>query len=696
MTAGIPTTDAIDTRVEPVTAPARQTFFLPEVQALRALAVTAVVIYHLWPGTITGGFVGVDMFFAISGFLITGHLLREAYTTGRVDLLRFWGRRIRRLLPASLLVIAVSLVGVLTLTPKLRWEQYLNEITAAAGYFQNWALAASSVDYSAQSDTASPVQHFWSLSVEEQFYLIWPILIVIALFLVRKRIQAVQTTAVIAVLLLISAASFFYAVTFTATNPSEAYFVTGTRVWEFAAGGLLAAAGTASARIAGWVRTVVAFAGWATLLACMFLYTEQTDFPGVAALAPVLGALAVIWAGTTPTDRTRIGASAPVQYIGRISYSVYLWHWPLMIFALTLGELTTTSKVVLLAVTIGLAWFTTEYVEDPARRWAPLANGPRWRTFAAAAVAMAIIIVPAILIADHTAASSANASQTASDIVDTNECYGAGSLVFDCDDMKFGDPIPDPDFAEQDKAAVYTNGCYTDITVADLADCTLVNPDSDVRIALIGDSHAASWYPAVAEIAKDRGWSVTPYLKSSCPMSDAVKADPEPAVQASCTEYNQNLTAELESMTDPFDIVLVAHASTTGHNYGDVATTVAGFRSTWDRLTARGSQVIALRDVPFMHDSTLECVADTGDADGECDVDRDSAFIDDLMVAAAAITPAVPVIDLSDVFCTETTCSPVIGGVTVYRDSNHVTSAFSKTLAPALEAQLLEVVPTLQ
>ena len=211
----------------------------PEIQGLRALAVVLVVVFHLWPYRLHGGYVGVDVFFVISGDPITSHLAREVEQTGRLRVGRFWARRIRRLLPASLLVLAVSAVTILIWVPQSYWQQFMREIVASAIYVQNWALAADSVDYLAATNVASPAQHFWSLSVEEQFYVAWPLLLVAAVWLAARFGHWSRRSAIIVMLAVIGAASLAYSVIFTTSNPSVAYFSTATRAWEFAAGGPL-------------------------------------------------------------------------------------------------------------------------------------------------------------------------------------------------------------------------------------------------------------------------------------------------------------------------------------------------------------------------------------------------------------------------------------------------------------------------
>jgi len=254
----------------------------PEIQGLRAVAVALVVVHHLWPAALPGGFVGVDVFFAISGFLITAHLLREIERHGRVRLGAFWVRRARRILPAALLVLGCTLAATLALVPSTYWAQYVAEVRASALYGQNWHLATAAVDYFAAEDGPSPVRHFWSLSAEEQFYLVWPVLLLLAALAARGR-RAGLALAMGAC----TALSLAYSVHLTAAEPASAYFVTPTRGWEFGLGALLALAGGRAPAACSWL-------GLAAIGAAAALYSPATPFPGAAALLPVCGALAVI------------------------------------------------------------------------------------------------------------------------------------------------------------------------------------------------------------------------------------------------------------------------------------------------------------------------------------------------------------------------------------------------------------------
>jgi len=543
------------------------------------------------------------------------------------------------------------------------------------------------------------VQHFWSLSVEEQFYLVWPILIGIVALVASRLGARTRRTLVAAALAAVAAASFAFSVGYTASNPGEAYFATTTRAWEFAAGGLLAVAGTAALRAPAALRTVVAYAGWAAIAYAVVAYSGQTPFPGAAALLPVLATVAVIWAGApdSPLSPNRLMDTRPVQFVGGISYSVYLWHWPMIVFGtFFFTELEDSSRVAIIVASIALAWLTTVLVENPARDWKGLTSRrPRW-TVLAMVVAILVVAVPTFAAAQSMTQRAAAESQRAASVVATaDECFGASVLALPegaCDDVVHDTLTPSAAFAVDDTAEVYHNGCYADLVTPDLNTCTVGDAASDIDVALIGDSHAASWYPAMKAVAEDNDWALSPFMKSSCPMSEATKRDDSAEIQRSCSTWNDSLATSLAGRTEPLDLVVLAH-SALGDRYGSDAATVDGFREAWAPLVARGTRVVVIRDIPEMGAGTNLCISKTSGDDGACDRPEKQAVHDDLMVEAAEGQAGVTVVDMNDLFCRDGSCSPVVGGVVGYRDSHHITATYAATLAPYLGDRIEEAVP---
>lgn len=371
----------------PGTPRAEKTGFRPDIQALRALAVGLVVFHHLWPTVLTGGFVGVDAFFVISGYLITAQLTHEINGTGRIRIADFYARRIRRLLPAALLVLGSIVAAVHALVPQDRWTDNARQVLASALYGQNWLLGADPVDPTRVTGMA----HYWSLSVEEQFYLLWPLLLLL-LFKLRAPWARLASTAGLGLL------SLAWCIHLTEADPAAAYFITPVRVWEFAIGAVIALAGTRIV-LPPALANAVSFLGFAALVGSAVHFTGLTPYPGSAALLPTLGAALVIAAGTGRERQwhTVLTSSRPVQLLGDISYSLYLWHWPLLILAplaVSDGVLDLPVRLGVLAAALILAYTTKRLVEDPIRT-SPRLTGSTRLTFLAMAVGLAAICLAA-------------------------------------------------------------------------------------------------------------------------------------------------------------------------------------------------------------------------------------------------------------------------------------------------------------
>jgi len=353
--------------------------FLPEIQVLRAVAVTLVVLYHYWPDTLTGGYVGVDAFFVISGYLITSHLLREVDRTGILRLWAFYARRARRLLPASIFVLLFVALGTFLLLPSDLWSSTAHELAASGFYVQNLWLASKAVTYSASNDVASPVTHYWSLSAEEQFYLVWPALIILAYVVARRWLRGRTTTTVGFTLLAVTAGSFVFSVWATAAHGAAAYFITPTRAWEFGTGALVVLLMRRWVPPLG-VAVLLRWLGLAGLLAAAWLFTGATAFPGYAAALPVAATAAVIVAGDTGgADPSYVlFRLRPVQWLGDASYSIYLWHWPLLMFApyVLRHSLTTPELLVLILLCLVISGLSRRFAEDATRFWPRLTGTP--------------------------------------------------------------------------------------------------------------------------------------------------------------------------------------------------------------------------------------------------------------------------------------------------------------------------------
>jgi len=669
-----------------------------DIQSFRALAVGLVVLNHLWPGDLTGGYIGVDIFFVISGFLITSHLKREIDLTGGVKLARFWARRAKRLLPAAILVLIASAAIAAWVLPVTSERAAYTEIGAAGAYALNWVLAANSVDYFAHT-ALSPVTHYWSLSVEEQFYIVWPLLIVAGLLLTRTRSARVRHFTMLGTLALVFVASLAWAVWSVSTQPDAAYFQTTGRAWEFAAGGLLAFLPPSRWRSLT-AKTWSSWALWGVVLASAFFYGPATGFPGPAALVPVAAIMALIWIGDggSRLSPQRVFAVGPIQAVGNISYSLYLWHWPLIVAATFLvGDLSGPVKVGILALALALAWLTKRYVEDTVRfARGPVLGKSKWVLIAAAATV-------AIILGGTTAAASnidnrsrAIADQLYEQALDPSVCFGAQAAFHDgCSDSHH---LENADAALTDwDAQNYTvsNGswCQQSRGAAEVAKCTFGVPEGDqlVNVALIGDSHASMWAAAIDSIDDLYGLRVTTYLALGCAALDdpsiAIAFDTNAQHIEACTAWRENAIAEVEQSPD-IDIVVTTSVDRAYFTTADssVEDTGDGYVRAWQRWLDSGKTVVVLNDVPMLPTPVPECLATSHTDDDPCSMASDTATrVGPLAKAAKQIdNPRFHFVDQWDVFCNSERCSSVIGGIPAYVDSNHLAAPFARSFADKL------------
>lgn len=664
--------------------------FRADIQGLRAIAVLLVVVYHIWPKSLTGGYVGVDVFFVISGFLMTALLLRRP-PRRRADFAAFWARRVRRLLPAALLVILATVVVGWLVAPSPLWLTTARQALACTFYVQNWILAATSVNYLAADDAPSPLLHYWSLSVEEQFYLLWPILIAIAVFGASRRGRPVRVpvlTVVCAVLAASLAISWWY----TSAEPAAAYFITPTRMWELALGGLVAALPRAAQNtLPAPVRAAIAWLGIAAIVVTGLCYTDATPVPGLAALLPTVGTAAVLWAqpagAWSPAGPLGL---RPVQYLGDVSYSLYLWHWPLIaVLPYIGGSLGFIDRCAILVASLVLAGVTKVVVEDPLRR--PLGIRPTLNAYRLGAIGMVVLgLVGVVWLQVSTARVQAAAHAAEVAAANAGPCFGAASLdrgFAVCQQDPSVTPVPAPEAAKLDKSKAYADNCWSYEPFVDHPTCTYGT--GPVKVALVGNSHAGHWLPALTELAKTRGWTITTYLISECAPSFTRQQFDTPDKSRNCFAYGQWALDKIRR--GHYDLIITSNRVSVralGQSWAQSGRSyTTGFRRYLRSLAAGEAPVVVLHDLPYPGRTVKnipDCLAQHLDDVTTCAGTPVSWRWYYPFAAAAKGLRGVNVIDLTRYFCTSTTCPAVIGGVTVYFDSSHMTATYAKTLAPYL------------
>ncbi|MFI8411171.1 acyltransferase family protein [Paeniglutamicibacter gangotriensis] len=693
--------------------------FRADIQGLRAIAVLMVILHHLRPGALSGGFIGVDMFFVISGYLITAHLFREMRATGTIKLATFWARRIRRLLPLAFTVLLAGAALVYFLIPATEHGTMFKHIGAAGLYVENWALVADATDYSAAGQMATVVQHYWSLSVEEQFYLAWPLLLVGAGFLAGKLVPrfgkrgsigrhtfaGLGTRRLFLVLIgAIMVLSFAYGLWVTAASPQAAYFDTAGRAWQFAAGGVVALL-CVNRGIGGVPGFLLGWGGIGLLIAGAVLIPTETRFPGTMGMVPVLGTAAVLAAVGTYRPGLRIFSHStwlsiwPMRKVGDLSYGAYLWHWPLIIVApfVLHAEPKWYHEAGIVALTVALAWASQLFIEDPLRFGAwlkPVRN--------AFIFALAGMLVLASVSWAGTAASAHSANLPRMDAGST--CYGAGSLEHpqDCQPVaSHFAPWPSAVAVSQQVRAALYPGCETDTLQVGESSCKLGNSTNPtLRVAVVGDSHASAWLPALVKIATARDWEITTHIRSGCSPSVAkLKGSDQlsAAAERLCTESVRALGPKLAK--DPeLDAVIVAAqgnkrswVSSPGYEFADPAT--EGFTSLWQQWRDAGKRVAVIDEVPRLGNKNIPtCVASNPEDPLACAVSRKQGLSIRHNLGKALQSDSAPAgivrADLTDSICSEETCFAVIGSLITYYDQSHLSHDFSASLAPMLAQQL--------
>ena len=799
-----------------------------DIQALRAVAVLGVLVYHINPAWLSGGLVGVDVFFVLSGYLISAHLISELQKKGKIDFASFWARRVKRLLPASLTVLAVSLVGVIFLIPDAIKNIFYRDITAAIFYMANWIFAFDSSDYFAADNAASPVLHFWSLGVEEQFYLFWPLLLVAGWFVLGKLLP--KSLAMSTAVLLFSIPSLYLAITMVLDKNPSAYYVTTTRVWEFGVGALVAIllSGKFAVKMnSSSVLRVLTTSGWvigfATIFAYMALFKTEYGFPGLNAIIPVL-ATALVLIGK-PNDvfsfGDKIAGLRPIQYTGAISYSIYLWHWVILVFlpyllvrlesqfaagglfegtpqsvvdalkieGTAISDLTLPQIGIVVVSTFILAGLTTKYIENPVR-FAPVFKfAPNWVVFVAmlgimfalagatraasdyntnqiqiqaAADAKAEAELAEVVtgtegenIADlalgelgegetgipgdstasesgavsegstgneggATSGDSTNGESDSGNASSNGEVAGGSTptatakpkpvitwtkemctgptflLVPDCAQYKWDKIIPSIG-ATEDTASnikpVWADGEYKSCFAFNKhytpRHCIYGVKDGVKKIALVGDSHAFHWIPAFNTYAKNNNVSLHFFGRAGCPMNFTPRlADKEHT--EGCLAWSKSVQQTI--IDEQIDLVIISNYANTDYvsdGYkSEVAAGVAGYQAAWKPIIQSGAKIIVLKDTPYIKQKAWDCAVANPNNMTKCSVKESYAFssVDERISAAKQM--GIPILDMTKYFCKNGTCPIEIGGVRVYRDSNHMTGTYNLLLSPYLAKEL--------
>jgi peptidoglycan/LPS O-acetylase OafA/YrhL len=705
----------------------------PDLEGLRGIAILLVVLFHARLLGVIGGFIGVDVFFVLSGFLITGLLIREADASGTVNLAAFYARRARRILPAGLVVLGVTLAASVLIVSPLDLPDVSGDAAAAAASIGNIRFAITASDYFSVDRLPSPFLHYWSLGVEEQFYLLWPGLLILGLRLTRLG----SRRTVVAILVPLLAASFVASDLITTVSQPVAFYLLPTRAWELALGGLLAALAPLLARLP---RKVLRAGGWTGMLAIVgaaTLLDPSIPYPGVAAIVPSLGAAAVVTSSMAPAGGPILLRWRPIRFLGLISFSLYLVHWPVFILARNLSDtgadLSLPASVALLGLSIVLAWFSFRFVEEPFHRgrWTVSLAPSRVLVLAGASIAFvfaasnwsAFQATQALGTLARSASSGmvasgqarvgdamplpfpslvARSTEGASPIPAVGHAPGGAPSNTPVPAVTPPEPLiatavgplprnvqPPLGAARNDWELIHPDGCTLGNLQTQIVNCMFGDPNGSRTVALVGDSHAAQWFPALDLLATERHWRLIPLTKLSCrfldlPMYSLILN----RRYNECDTWKTLVLERLKELKPDLTIVVAAHGMTP-IDPADASPVVQG-QAMARYLVQVPGQVAVIVDTPGSLYDVPDCLSRHLDDVSRCSMPRSLAASahHDLLEETATRLSGATLVDMTDALCNDAVCPPVIDGMIVYRDNWHLTATYSASLAGVLGARL--------
>jgi peptidoglycan/LPS O-acetylase OafA/YrhL len=631
--------------------------FRPEVEGLRAAAVLLVVLYHFHFPRVSGGYIGVDVFFVISGYLITGLLVNEKQSTGRISYVQFYARRGRRLLPAIVIVVLMVVGASFFVYSPMEQRSIAKTALTATLYCSNLRFLRRGIDYFGAAAADDPLLHTWSLAVEEQFYLLWPLLVSL---LMRKSSPERNQKRLFVGMGIVAVLSFAGSFWLTRIAQPWAFYAAPVRAWEFALGGLV------------WlwrerlqlVSRGLSLVGLITICVCGVLFTPRTQFPGAAVLVPALGTATVLLASPRQADfGTKFLRHPVMQYVGRLSYSWYLWHWPVLVLAAVAFPTGAASYAFCLLASLILATITHTAIENPVRFHPFLVCRPR----------LSLILAVSLTV------------------------VGAGLCVgFSAIGLHFQQSPQQLRFtqAAADTPELTRNGCLLSFTAREVPQCIFGDIRSNTSVVLFGDSHAAQWFPALERIALDKHWKLIVFTKSACPVPStrifwqALHRDyPE------CDQWRTETIRRILAL-HPSLVVASSYSTAYVQRHGVKPEDWAeGLRVTMAQFGLAEIRTVMIADPPPPSFNPVTCLSRAAWIGSAipCTYEPDRSASADLALREKETlkdVPNVTVLDLSSAICSASKCAPVRDGTLIYRDGSHLTATYSASLAPVLEPYL--------
>lgn len=686
-----------------------------DIEGLRAIAVGLVLLYHAGFSWIKGGYVGVDVFFVISGFLITSLLVREREDTGRISLSNFYSRRARRILPMSAVVVVATLLASLRWLEPLRRESLGVDAIGTATFSSNLIFADRGADYLQASLPPSPLQHYWSLAVEEQFYLVWPALIILVTLGVRHtRLKVGITSAVVAI------ASFVSCMMLMDSSPAWAFFSPHTRAFELALGALLAVIPLTKHQL---LRNVEIGASWcavAGIIAVAVVFDDAIRFPGPWALLPVGLTAIAIRGGDAIFGPSWVLRAPPIQWLGSRSYSAYLWHWPVLILveAANGEKLTLMQSSACIVISLALSELSFRFIENP------LHLNKKIMGVRALALAMSLLIV---VVGSGMLMRNNPPVLASSDIVDEPTLVTTTTTLPMIESTSTLPTVPtaptlppitraiqpvvdsvaiervpqnlDPSLGRVylDEPEIYKNNCHVNFGTTQPKDCVYGNPASTKVVGLYGDSHAAQWFPALKLAAEQNDWKLIIYTKRGCPPANILTySSVLGQTYTQCGEWRKNVKKKMRA--DGVKVVLVVHFDRLLSAANQLPIWQKdwrdGLQTTINELRRIGAEPVLFADTPYPGRDVPTCLSSNINSVQSCTLAVSKSFREDIAEVRTdlSVENNVALLQTQDWFCTRAVCPTIVGNILVYRDDNHVTTTYAEFLAPLMGSTLSPII----
>ncbi|MFJ8070575.1 acyltransferase family protein [Peribacillus sp. NPDC096447] len=646
--------------------------FRPEIEGLRVVAALLVAVYHIWLNRVSGG---VDVFFVISGFLITTSIVSTINRTGEFRFRPYVTKLMKRLLPSVFFILAIVLVLSWFLLPKSILDKTIHEVFASMFFYQNWQLAFSSTDYLDSSQMKTPVEHFWALSIQGQFYIIWFLLFTLILFLIKKYKLTKVKTLINTILGILFVSSFIYSIYLTSVNQPWAYFITMTRVWEFALGSLLCI-NLSSIKVNKYIATVIGWLGLIGLILTGIVFNVSEMFPGYIALWPMTCALFIVLSGTRDTKygvKRFLGSPVMVK-LGGIAFGIYLWHWVLLEFYRYNVQETPGFIVGTLIIisSIALSFLMTRYIEEPIR-----SSKDNKFSFKRLGImgSLNVLLIASLLIGVYI-----DQNKLENNINDKN--YPGALAVKNPDDIPDQEPIPSYSEVFDDLPQAHLDGSNQGLKESDLKIGEYGETENyDATIALIGSSHSEHWLGAILQATKDDNYRVLNMTRSGTRFSTGYADDDLKGI------WVNNV---LDYLKDADVDLVISHATASDTPNNKIQQQMV------DQLQyvkdEYGIEVLAVRDDPRYSFNVLESLETDGLEEttkkmNSVDNQKDESFWRQFEKENKSLHK----IDLTDYFKVNGKFQPIIGNVIIYRDNRHLTNTYSESFGPIFEEKINEI-----